>query len=199
MDSTSLAAWTEILHWKVPWEYVWIDVFWCFFDINIIQHRWYDIDILFIYALPVLYSDTPCLIVKSDCGVSHFVYLTYIIVDDWNSAQHRMGWDVNPLASMREKKVNRDPGSPTKNVIVLVMAGILGGGAPQWMGRYSHETARNPSAELGIMSACLVMYTVGRWYPPETNMTLENPHFQLEIRLHSWWMFFLVMLVFGGI
>ena len=40
---------------------------------------------------------------------------------------------------------------------------------------------------------------LGFWGTPlKTKMTLENPHVQSAIHLHSWWIFPPVMLVFGG-
>ena len=53
----------------------------------------------------------------------------------------------------------------------------------------------------GVFGSSSWTYETSIWAkyctPLKTDMTLENPHCQKEIHLHSWWIF-IVMLVFGG-
>ena len=163
MDSTSLAAWTEILHWKVPWEYVQscrcLMFFW-------ILASYSTGDMIYAYSSIIVYLSMHYLycIVILPAWLSNMIvvyHILCILLNCWwlKLSPTQDGLGCEPPSQRHEKKVNRDPLLKTYwSWWWLAPCG----GAPQWMGRSSHETGRNPFAELGITRACLVMYTVGR-------------------------------------
>ena len=60
-----------------------------------------------------------------------------------------------------------------------------------------HVSKNHPKTYLQNVSSIQVRRSY--IYTPKTNMTLENRHFNIEVHLHSWWIFQPVMLVFGGV